>query len=268
MFNFRFPFFKQKKADRFVLVISWGGMRGFYGLGILKALEELGYKEKIEAIYGVSAGALLASYRSAGYSADQILKRFLTSEFMSLSKNLNLIPKHALLKNSIIKKQIESDLPSTFEDLVIPIFVGCSAIANGQNLLLSKGELSSALLWTIAIPGVFPAVQREDEVLIDGGVTNNFPTDLAKNHFPDHKIIWISLNKYRNKPKIRNLLDNLMISFEMMLRKDIETKGALADIFFCRSLETPVLEFNTKKLKKLFQLGYEDGKEKLRNGKH
>ncbi len=55
-----------------------------------------------------------------------------------------------------------------------------------------------------------------------------------------------------------------MISFEMMLRKDIEAKGALADIFFCRSLETAVLEFNTTKLKKLFQLGYEDGLEKMR----
>ncbi len=54
-----------------------------------------------------------------------------------------------------------------------------------------------------------------------------------------------------------------MISFEMMLRKDIEAKGTLADIFFCRSLETPVLEFNTKKLKKLFLLGYEDGKGQL-----
>lgn len=264
MFNFKFPFLQKKKADRFVLVISGGGMRGFYGLGILKALEELGYKDNIEAIYGVSAGALLASYRSAGYPADEILKRFLNSEFMSLSKNLNLIPKHALLKNTVIKKQIESDLPATFEELKIPIFVGCSAISNGQNLLISKGELSSALLGTIAIPGVFPAVQREDELLIDGGATNNFPTDLARKQFPDHKIIWISLNKYRKNPKIRNLLDNLMISFEMMLRKDIEAKGALADVFFCRSLETAVLEFNTTKLKKLFQLGYEDGLEKMR----
>lgn len=41
--------------ERYVLVISGGGMRGFYGLGILKALEELGFKDRIDALYGVSA---------------------------------------------------------------------------------------------------------------------------------------------------------------------------------------------------------------------
>jgi hypothetical protein len=39
-----------------------------------------------------------------------------------------------------------------------------------------------------------------------------------------------------------------------MLRKDIPEKGSLSDIFFCRSLDTPVLEFRTTKLKKLFEL--------------
>ena len=67
MFNFKFPFLQKKEEKHFTLVISWGGMRAFYGLGILKALEELGYKDKIDALYGVSAWALLVSYRSGGY---------------------------------------------------------------------------------------------------------------------------------------------------------------------------------------------------------
>lgn len=226
-------------------------------------MEEKGVKNQIDALFGVSAGALLASYRSAGYSADEILNRFLKSEFLSLSQNINLIPKNSLLKNTILKKQLESELPATFEELKIPIFVGCSEVETGSNILLSEGTLCSALLGTIAIPGIFPAIEREGKVLIDGGVTNNFPTDLARMHFSSHKIIGISLNKYRNKPKLKNILDTLMISFEMMLRKDIEEKGAIADIFFCRSLDTPVLEFNKQKLKRLFQLGYEDGIKKL-----
>ncbi|MBQ9554375.1 hypothetical protein IJU97_05555 [bacterium] len=85
-------------------------------------------------------------------------------------------------------------------------------------------------------------------------MTNNFPIEKAKNIFPNHKIIGISLNKYRKNPEIKNLLDNLMVSFEIMLRKDIEPQGQLADIFFCRALDIPVLEFNVKKLKKVFDL--------------
>ncbi|MBR6907592.1 hypothetical protein IKN40_03695 [bacterium] len=58
--------------------------------------------------------------------------------------------------------------------------------------------------------------------LIDGGVTNNFPLAIAKGKFPRHKIIGISLNKYQKNQKIKNIFDNLLVSFEIMLRKDIE----------------------------------------------
>lgn len=264
MFNFKFPFLQKKEEKHFTLVISWGGMRAFYGLGILKALEELGYKDKIDALYGVSAWALLVSYRSAGYSADEILTRFLKSDFLNFSKNLNLIPKSSLLKNTLLKKQMEKELPKNFEDLNIPTFIGCTEVKKGENLILSNGELTSALLGTIAIPWIFPAIERNDHLLIDGGVTDNFPIEVAKKSFPQNKIIGISLNKYRSNPKIKNLFDNLIVSFEIMLRKDIQEKGTLSDIFFCRSLDTPVLEFRTTKLKKLFELWYQDGREKLK----
>lgn len=148
MFKFRFPFFiknqkslslwKKKQDDRYILVISGGGMRGFYGLGILKALEEKGYKERIDALYGVSAGGLLVSYWAAGYSADKILKLFLHSEFLKLSKNLNLIPKHSLLKTTYLKKQLEKELPSTFEELNIPTFIGCTEVKKGESLIISQ----------------------------------------------------------------------------------------------------------------------------------
>lgn len=148
MFKFRFPFFiknqkslslwKKKQDDRYILVISGGGMRGFYGLGILKALEEKGYKERIDALYGVSAGGLLVSYWAAGYSADEILKLFLHSEFLKLSKNLNLIPKHSLLKTTYLKKQLEKELPSTFEELSIPTVIGCTEVKKGENLIISQ----------------------------------------------------------------------------------------------------------------------------------
>jgi predicted acylesterase/phospholipase RssA len=58
--------------------------------------------------------------------------------------------------------------------------------------------------------------------LIDGGVTNNCPLAIATGKFPRHKIIGISLNKYQKNQKIKNIFDNLLVSFEIMLRKDIE----------------------------------------------
>lgn len=74
------------------------------------------------------------------------------TELPSLAKAMNLIPKDSLLNNTPIKKKIHQDLPKTFEDLQIPIFIGCTQIDEGGLTLLSAGDLESALLATIAIP--------------------------------------------------------------------------------------------------------------------
>lgn len=99
---------------------------------------------------------------------------------------------------------------------------------------------------------------------MDGGVTNNFPVVPAKKAYPRHKIIGISFNKYRTNPKVENLFDSLMVAFDIMIKKDVPEQGSLSDVFFCRDLDTPILEFTMTKLKKIFKLGYEDGLEKLR----
>lgn len=260
----RFPFFSKKK-NRYVLVISWGWMRWFYWGWVFKAIDELWLRDRVDAIFWVSAWALLASYWAAWYEANKIVELFLDSEFMSLSKDINLLPKTSILSNKMLKKQIERDLPETFEELKIPTFVGCTNTNEWQNVILSSWDLTSALMWTIAIPWIFPAVERDNMMLIDGGVTNNFPLAIAKERFPHHKIIWISLNKYQKNQKIRNLFDNLLVSFEIMLRKDIEPQWALADVFFHKKLETPVLEFNKTKLRKLYNMWYEDWIEKLKD---
>ena len=65
------------KSDKYILVISGGGVRWFYGLGILKAMEELWVADKIEAVYGVSAGAIIGAYWTAGYSAQEIFDIFI-----------------------------------------------------------------------------------------------------------------------------------------------------------------------------------------------
>ena len=260
----KFPFFF-KKEDRYVIVISWGGMRWFYWWWVFKAIDELGLRSKVDAIYWVSAWWLLASYWAAWYKADEILDLFLNSEFLDLSKDLNLFPKVSILSNKMLKKQIERDLPETFEGLKIPTYIWCTNTNEWQNVILSSWDLTSALMWTIAIPWIFPAVERDGMSLIDGGVTNNFPLAIAKGKFPRHKIIGISLNKYQKNQKIKNIFDNLLVSFEIMLRKDIEPQWALADIFFHKNLETPVLEFNKSKLKKLYKMWYEDWLEKFKD---
>lgn len=88
----------------------------------MKALEDLNKKKEISSIYGVSAGAIIGAYRSAGYSADWIFERFSKVSLFGL-KTLNLLSKKSLLKNDFIQHIFEEDLPKTFKELYIPLAI-------------------------------------------------------------------------------------------------------------------------------------------------
>ena len=251
-----FSFLPRKK--KYVLVISWWGTRGFYALGILKWLEELGYKDKIDAIYGVSAGAILASYWSAGYSAQEIFDRFYqTKNFINIF-SLNLLSKKSLLKNQTLADQFTKDLPKHISDLSKKVYIWATDVTTGKFILFHKDELVPALLWSIAIPGIFPAIKHAQHILIDGGVSNNFPVEKAKKTYPGHKIIWIALNKFKEHQKIESIFDTLSVSFEILLRTNTLEALWLVDHLFYKEIGLKILDTNKKNMHKAYLQGYED----------
>ena len=110
-----FTFIPKKK--KYTLVISWWGTRWFYALGILKWLEQLGYKDRIQAIYGVSAWALVGSYRAAWYTAEQIYDMFFWINPFGLS-SINIFSKESLLRLNYFEKKFSKDLPQQMKDLL------------------------------------------------------------------------------------------------------------------------------------------------------
>lgn len=247
---------------KYTLVISWWWVRWFYALGVLKALEELDMKKNISTIYGVSAGAILGTYRSAWYSADWIFERFSKISLFGL-KTLNFLSKKSLLKNDFIQKIFEEDLPENFESLNIPLAIWSTDTKKGKYILYKKGNLITPLLGSMSIPGVFPPVSFEDRTLMDGGLINNFPVDLAKKDYPSHKIIWIFLNKFIENQKTSSIIDNLSLSYEILMRARDMEKFHMVDDLFYRDLDIPVLSTNKKQMKVIFDMGYKDAKKKF-----
>ena len=83
---------------KYILVLSWWGSKWFYHLWIIKALEESWLDSQIEAIFGVSAWAMVASYWAAWFKADEIYSKLLQNiEFLS-AKNLKMPPVTSILK--------------------------------------------------------------------------------------------------------------------------------------------------------------------------
>lgn len=245
-----------KTKDK-VLVISGGGVRWFYALGILKAIEEFGMRNHIKEVYGVSAGAIIGAYWCAGYSADEIFEKFINLKLFWLDK-INLLPKKSFLKNDFLEKMFGDDLPSSFEELEIPLNIGATDIKKAKFMLFNKEELIKPLLASMSIPCVFPPILYKNHLLVDGGLTNNFPVDIAKKNHPRKKIIGINLNKFVENQDIKTMIDGISITYEILMRSASIPKMDLVDYLFHTDLHIKVLDTKKEKMKAIYLQGYQD----------
>ena len=263
VFSFSLRFFMSlfsllhKNKKKYTLVISWWGTRGFYALGILKWLEKLGYKEKIEAIYGVSAWAIVGSYWSAWYSAQEIFDIFFSARPFGIM-SINVLSKQSLLKTNYFEKKFIQDLPKKITDLKIKTYIWTTDIKTWTFLLFDQWNLIPILLGSMSIPGIFPIITYKNYMLMDGGATNNFPVDIAKEKYPNNDIIGIALNKFQKNQKIKTIFDSLSISIEILLRHHTVENISVVKHLFCKDLPLKVLDIRRKNMKKAYLQGYQD----------
>jgi predicted acylesterase/phospholipase RssA len=110
----------------------------------------------------------------------------------------------------------------------------------------------------MAIPWIFPPITSGKYTLIDWWITNNFPVDIAKKEHPRKKIIWIYLNKFIENQKIDTLIENLTVSYEILLRASSLKKFKLVDHLFYKNIKIKILDTNKKGMEKLFIEWYKD----------
>ncbi len=223
----------------------------------MHALEKLWIDRQIKAIYGVSAGAIVWSYRCAGYPAWEIFDKFTELFSFGVSK-INLIPKKSLIKNEFLKKTFTADLPSDFKALKKQLYIGATNTNKAEYVVFNSGPLVAPLMGSMAIPGVFEAIAFQNMSLVDGGTINNFPVDIAKKKYPGKEIIGIALNKFTENQKIGNIFDSLMMWYELLFRGQLVGKFDIVDHLFYRQLDASILDTKEKDMRKIFKQGYDD----------
>ena len=245
-----------------ILVISWWWFKAFYALWVLKAIEELGLQKKIKACFGVSGGAIVLSWWLSGYTAEKMYDIFINLDYLSLLKP-NWRIHQSLIDINKIKKFFKSHLVNNFEDLKKKLYIWTVDLLEGKYILYDSWELIRPLIWSMSLPGIFPGVKYDGKFLVDWWVINNFPTDLAKQKYPDEKIIWIALTNIRKIDKISNIFENLLRSWQLSIESSIIENLKYCDILFYPKLDVRVLDLRKKKLKEIFEKGYKDGLDKL-----
>ena len=173
------------------VALGGGGARGNVHIGVLRALEEAGYR--IAAIAGTSFGGLVAAFYAAGYSPDEIENIFVAVDQNKLYQ-LGIHNKPAVLGLSKIEQWLNETLgEKSFEETRIPCAVTAANLLCNCEVTLKTGALKKAILATIAVPGIFPPYQTDEHYLIDGGVLNPVPVSLARELAPKLPVVAVAL---------------------------------------------------------------------------
>lgn len=175
------------------LALGGGGVRGVAHIGVIRTLEKHDFK--IKAIAGTSAGGMVGAVYAAGFSTDDIEAAFNEMKHdWSFTRNSNDNP--SLLGLSSIATKLKNLLGDrTFDDLPIPFAATAVSLNTGNEIILRKGKVIDAVMATIAIPGVFPCQEIGGRVLMDGGVLDPVPVEVARWMRPELPVVAVTLHQ-------------------------------------------------------------------------
>jgi NTE family protein len=166
------------------LVLAGGGARGFAHLGVMRALQERGIEWDL--VGGSSIGAVMGAFAAMDLPVEQITDLVHQAFARKPTADLNLLPMMSLLRGRRLRRVIEEALAQVLgdrphvEDLWKPYFCVASNYSRHRAEVLRDGELSEALLASVAIPAALPPVVRNGDLLVDGGTFNNYPVDIMR----------------------------------------------------------------------------------------
>ena len=197
--SFSFLVFLQLQAQKVGLVLSGGGAPGMAHIGVIKALEENNIP--IDYITGTSIGAFIGGLYACGYSPDEMIRFFKSSDFKKLKKIELKFPKKYFFPTHVVKPQrIQTGLEKltcqatkhsggNFDSLFVPFRCVASDVYRKEPFIFCRGDLATAIRASMTFPFVFEATRVDNRLLFDGGIYNNFPVNIMQESFhPDFMI--------------------------------------------------------------------------------
>ncbi|HSW82053.1 MAG TPA: patatin-like phospholipase family protein, partial [Usitatibacter sp.] len=198
------------ERPRICVVLSGGGARGAAHIGVLKVLEE--YRVPIDCIVGTSMGALVGAAYATGttvaemeklvaeLTTDTLFKERPPRQELSVrqkqDEQLNLVGPEIglrggeiLLQKGIVSGvQLETVLRRLgkakgyrrFDELPIPFRAVATDVVTGRAIVFGDGEIANVLRASMSVPGAIAPIEIGDLLLVDGGITNNLPVNIAR----------------------------------------------------------------------------------------
>lgn len=230
-----------KKKLKVGLALGGGGARGLSHIGVLKVLEREGVP--IDIITGTSMGAILgAAYalEKNFIKLEKIVKKYSKleefnidfsfsstenqkkqpfflkkmSDFLKRGYILNLELRKKYLNDGEGIKKIIHELVGDhcFKDTQIPFSAVAADLISGEKVVLNKGKLFDAILASASIPGMFPPVNLDNKILVDGGIVSVVPIETSRSMGADFVIAVNVSQRMKRKYDFKNAVDILFRS--------------------------------------------------------
>jgi NTE family protein len=170
---------------RLGLVLSSGGAKGLAHVGVIQVLEEAGIE--VDAIAGTSMGAYVGGLWASGLDGKELEALAAT---MVRTKDLWTLvdplfpPRRGFVRGGKILARLSETLQGkAFHDLERPFMAVATRFDNLERVLLHEGDVATAILASLAIPGVVVPIERDGIEFIDGGVCDPLPVRAAREFF-------------------------------------------------------------------------------------
>lgn len=274
-------------AQKTGLVLSGGGATGFAHIGVMKALEERGIP--IDYITGTSAGALVGSMYAIGYSPAEI-EAYVLSDLFQLMANGQVDRKREFLfqkedwdasmidlgfsKDSIFQKSLPTNfitptlldfemmrllgtasasVGGNFDQLFVPYRCVASDISNKKSVVFASGNLNECVRASMTYPFFVNPIRVNGTLLFDGGLYNNFPSDVMYHDFLPDFIIGSNVSGNAAPPTEDNLISQLTNMLMYQSNYSIP-----CDVSLMIEPKTDVSTFQFDEVKRAIDAGYQE----------
>jgi predicted acylesterase/phospholipase RssA/CRP-like cAMP-binding protein len=175
------------------VVLGGGGARGLAHLGVLRALEETGVP--IDVVGGTSIGAIIAGLCARGLDHAERVRAVLGIARHGRRLFTPTLPLTALSSGRYVDRILAERLTSIpVEDLPVRFFCISANLTRAEEVIHEHGPLWRAVRASMSLPGIFPPVYAEGDLLIDGGAMDNVPVGIMRRLIGQGRIVAVDVS--------------------------------------------------------------------------
>lgn len=216
-----------KTRKKIALVLGGGGALGCAHIGVIKVLKK--YNIPIDIVVGTSMGGVVGAAYAVGLDIDQMTSfatKFKTTDFLDVNFDAS-----GLFSGKGVMNNIHKFIPDVNIESLDTVFACvASDLMSEKEYVFQTGSLREAVRATLSIPGIFVPVKKDDMLLVDGGILNNLPEEVAVKLGADIIISSDVLANFKLTQAPKNAIETLVYSINLSTKEMQKYKAYHADV--------------------------------------